>query len=230
MSGPALSPLDAPVWQALTSHQASLARGSGPARRFDPDHALFAAVVDHSAQSHAALADLVTTGETIGLFEPAPPPSLPGFRTSKASVCVQMVAPRPAPPPAVNARIVTLGDDDAPAMQALAALTRPGPFFARTHRFGGFVGIWIDGHLAAMAGTRLAMPGYRELSGVCTHPDYRGRGLAAALIATVAGRILAAGDTPYLTSYADNVAAVALYERLGFVHRRELALNVYQRL
>ena len=219
-------PLDAPVWQALTTRQAALARGNGGARRIDPDYGLFAAVAAHDVDHHAALADLVAPGDTIGLFELAPPAALPGFRCVKTARCVQMVAADP-PPATIDA--IALGDDDAAEMVALAELTRPGPFFRRTHRFGGFLGIRIDGRLAAMAGTRLALPGYREVSGVCTHPDFRGRGLAAGLIAAVAGAIHAAGETPFLTSYADNPGAIALYRRLGFAPRRDLTLSLFER-
>jgi predicted GNAT family acetyltransferase len=219
-------PLDAPVWQALTTRQAALARGDGKARGIDPDHGLFAAVAAHDPDHHAALADLVAPGETIGLIETAPPAALPGFHRSDTARCVQMLAIDP-PPAATNA--VPLGDADAAEMIALAALTRPGPFFRHTHRFGGFLGIRIDGRLAAMAGTRLAPTGYREVSGVCTHPDHRGRGLAAGLIAAVATAIHAAGDTPFLTSYADNDGAIALYRRLGFALRRDLVFSLFER-
>jgi hypothetical protein len=42
---------------------------------------------------------------------------------------------------------------------------------------GDFWGIKIGGRLIAMAGERMKQPGYTELSGVCTHPDFRGKGL-----------------------------------------------------
>jgi predicted GNAT family acetyltransferase len=222
----AAHPLDAPVWQALTTRQATVARGDGRARRIDPAYGLFAAVAVHVPDHHAALAGLVAPGETIGLFERAPPASLPGFRRTSTATCVQMIA---ADPPFAPTDAVSLGDADAAEMLALAGLTRPGPFFRHTHRFGGFLGVRIDGRLAAMAGTRLALPGYREVSGVCTHPDFRGRGLAAGLIAAVAGAIRAAGDTPFLTSYADNAGAIALYRRLGFVPREEIVLSLFER-
>lgn len=222
----AAHPLDAPVWQALTTRHAGLARGSGGARRSDPGYGLFAAVAVHDPEHHAGLADLVAPGETIGLFERTPPAALPGFERTQTAHCVQMIATDP-PPATTDAS--PLGEADAAEMLALAGLTRPGPFFRRTHRFGGFLGIRIDGRLAAMAGTRLALPGYREVSGVCTHPDFRGRGLAAGLIAAVAGAIHAEGDTPFLTSYADNAGAIALYRRLGFVPREEIVLSLFER-
>ena len=110
-------------------------------------------------------------------------------------------------------------------MLALATLTEPGPFRTNTHEFGGFIGVKQDGALIAMAGQRLRPMGHVEVSGVCTHPDHRGRGHAAALMAIVAQRIQARGDIPFLHSYAANAAANALYERLGYRVRRTLMLT-----
>jgi hypothetical protein len=122
-----------------------------------------------------------------------------------------------------------LGDADAPEMLALARLTDPGPFFERTHRLGGFVGLRHEGRLIAMAGERMKVPGFTEVSAVCTHPDHRGRGLAGALMRVVAQRILARGDTPFLHSYAANTGAVRLYETLGFRFRAEMRFTIIRR-
>ena len=110
-------------------------------------------------------------------------------------------------------------------MLALATLTRPGPFKERTHQFGGFIGVKDGGRLIAMAGQRMQPVGFVEVSGVCTHPDHRGRGYAAALMRVVAGRIRGRGDTPFLHAYADNRGAIGLYETLGFRFRRELTMT-----
>ena len=115
---------------------------------------------------------------------------------------------------------------DAAEMLALATLTKPGPFFENTHRLGGFIGVRIDGRLAAMAGERMKPEGFTEVSGVCTHPDFRGRGLGAALSRVVANRILARGETPFLHAWHDNAAAIGLYERLGFRLRAKVNVAV----
>ena len=91
-----------------------------------------------------------------------------------------------------------LGDADAAEMLALATLTEPGPFFTRTHRLGDFIGIRHAGRLVAMAGERMKPEGFTEVSGVCTHPDFRGRGYAGALMRVVAARIAARGEMPFL--------------------------------
>ena len=211
----------------MTGRQAALAHGDPRAWRIDPAYGLFAAAADDTPESLAALAALVGHGETVGSVEPEAMPLPPGLRVVKAAPCVQMVAETEAEAPVIKG--VALGDADAAEMLALATLTRPGPFFGRTHRFGGFVGVRERGRLVAMAGTRLAVAGHVEVSGVCTHPDHRGRGLAAGLIATVARAIRATGDTPFLTSYADNAAANALYERLGFRTRRIVIFTLLER-
>ena len=83
--------------------------------------------------------------------------------------------------------------------------------------------------VVAMAGERMRLPGWSEVSGVCTHPDHRGRGHAAALMRTVAARMIARGKTPWLTSYATNAGAIALYETLGYRHRADMIATVLVR-
>ena len=101
-------------------------------------------------------------------------------------------------------------------MLALATLTKPGPFAPRTHELGEFFGIKSTGRPRRDGRRADEAPGFTEVSGVCTHPDARGRGFARVLSAHVARRIVARGETPYLHAVATNTAAIGLYESLGF--------------
>lgn len=224
-----MHPLDRPAWATLTTYHRPLSEGNALARRFARDVNLFAAARDEGPQALAALAELVKPGETIFVAEVASLVVPPGFVKVKEARGVQMLAPRGTAFDASRDGILTLTDADAPEMLALATLTEPGPFLARTHTMGTFRGIRIDGRLAAMAGERMRLPGYTEVSGVCTHPDFRGRGLARRLSATVAAGIVARGDQAFLHAWQSNHAAISLYERLGFEHRADVNIAVLKR-
>lgn len=219
-------PLDNPIWHALTTRQTHLANGDGLARRFREDIGPFAAAQDHGAAAVAELAALAHADDDMSLLQRDPPPPPAGVTLKLNAAGVQMVATAITAGGAAP-RIEALGDADAAEMLALATLTRPGPFRAATHTMGRFIGVRDGGRLVAMAGERMQMDGFVEVSGVCTHPDYRGRGLAAALSRAVADRVLREGDTPFLHAYASNTGAIDLYRDLGFVHRCDVTHAVW---
>ena len=218
--------LERPIWHALSTRQAMLGVGEGAARRYREDISPFVACRD---DGEAALADVVALLPDKGwllFLQAGEPPLPPGCRAVERGVGVQMVAEGfdPIDPPT---GIERLSEDDWPAMLALATLTKPGPFRARTPEFGQFWGVKdASGRLLAMAGERLKVDGMSEVSGVCTHPDARGRGLAEQLSAHVASEIVRRGETPFLHAYADNAGAIRLYGRLGFVLTREVSALV----
>lgn len=222
-------PLDRPIWSALATRQAGLALGDARALRFAPDYGLFAAAADRSEASLAALAALVPADGQVALVEAQTPAAVPGTVIVSTAVIRQMAAPAIIAAPEPDFAIIDLTEADAPQMLALATETRPGPFFARTHQLGDFVGVKAGGRLVAMAGERMKPEGYTEVSGVCTDPGHRGRGYAAALMRVVARRILARGETPFLHSYAHNIGAIGLYESLGFTLRSEMTMQVLAR-
>ncbi len=221
-----MHPLDRPVWASLTTHLARWAEGGPLALRFRRDVQGFASAVDDSAAAAQALADLVLPGEQVYLAQAAAITAPAGLVTLKAAPVLQMLGATEAGAPEDAHDVLELGDADAPEMLALARLTRPGPFMARTHRLGRFIGVRREGRLVAMAGERMRQPGFTEVSGVCTHPDSRGQGLARRLSALVAAHIRARGEQPYLHVWADNTGAIALYEALGF--RLRATINVAQ--
>ena len=113
-------------------------------------------------------------------------------------------------------RIERLTDADAADMLALATLTKPGPFTLRAQALGEFFGVKEDGRLIAMAGERMKPEGFTEVSGVCVHPDFQGRGLGRLLSVFMTHRVLARGETPCLHAFAANDKAIGLYESIGF--------------
>ena len=217
-------PLDNMVWEALGGPQFRLGASAGLVRHFDPTIAMFAAVADPWSADFATL----PRGHSFGFVTTGKVPFPAAFEIQREAEFLQMTAPQPRlPAPAEG--LVPLTDAHAPEMLALAELTKPGPFAARTNKMGRSWGVLDDGRLVAMAGERLRLTGFCEVSAVCTHPDYRGRGYARALMTKVIEGIAARNETPFLQVLPDNAGAIALYESLGFVPRRILTFTVVRR-
>jgi len=220
--------LDRPVWASLT-HTPQLAEGGDLAKRFRRDVNVFASACDDSIASLAALRALVLEDETVFVLQ-VPAIRVPrGLVATRTAQGVQMLATRPVAPLAGDSAVVELGRDDATEMLSLARLTEPGPFLARTYTMGRFIGTRINGRLAAMAGERMRFPGFTEVSGVCTHPDFRGQGLARRLSSVVASAIQHRGEQPFLHAWQTNQAAITLYEGLGFEPRTVVQVAVLKR-
>lgn len=219
-------PLDRPVWNALTTRQAHLAAGDPAiALRFVPEINVFGAAADGTSDQLTALGGLTPMDGGVAIVERhriVPPRGLVAMIEEPVH---QMTAVRIADPD-LDQDIILLGDSDATEMRALAELTQPGPFYARTHEMGEFVGIRENGRLIAMTGERMRVPGFTEISAVCTHPEARGRGLAAKLMRVVAAKIAARGEQLFLHVYPHNKGAIAVYEKLGFRHRADMMLTV----
>lgn len=213
--------LDRPIWQALSTTHADVAEGGALARRYRTSIGPMAASIDNSPAALAALGALAAPGESLVLLmaDPVVPPQ--GFETVMSAPGVQMLAAQP-PRPLADAEIVSLGWADAAAMLALAELTKPGPFSLEALALGRFWGVRHNGALIAMAGERMRQPGYTELSGVCTHPDHRGKSLGKRLSLHVMQAIFESGAQPFLHAFASNTLAITLYESIGFTLRRPM--------
>ncbi|RUW76427.1 MULTISPECIES: GNAT family N-acetyltransferase [unclassified Mesorhizobium] len=220
--------LDRPIWSALSSRHQSFAQGDSLAKRYRPSIVPFAATAADDTASLDALGRLIPPLES-SIVVQADAIVLPAALSaiSTASL-VQMIAEQPVQAVS-DERIRQLTQHDAAEMLALAAATKPGPFTLEALSLGDFWGVKIDGRLAAMAGERMRQPGYTELSGVCSHPDFRGGGLARRLSLFVANQIMTRGEIPYLHAYASNVAAIGLYESIGFRLRSMMNMAVVQR-
>jgi ribosomal protein S18 acetylase RimI-like enzyme len=216
-----LTLLDRPIWSALTTRQKVLAEGGPRALRYPVAMTPFADMADMSAASFAALGDLLSGSQFAALFTPEAVDPPAGFKVTLAETGEQMIG-SPADSPLRDAKIVALGGADVPAMMALTALTKPGPFAARTHELGTFLGIRAGGDLVAMAGERMKPGNFTEMTAICVHPAHRGRGYAQALLAAIARQIEARGEIPFLHVFSNNASAIALYQRQGMRIRRRL--------
>jgi len=212
--------LDNPLWSSLTTLHRAHARGTAHLLRYPADVAPFVAASGHDDD---ALGELVAPGET--MFFVGPRVATPrGWRFEDLGVVFQMVSSEPiaevpGPP------IVLLGERDRSHVLALAALVYPHYFRPRTPELGRYFGIFDGDTLAAMIGERMGFPGHREISAVCTHPDFVGRGLARRLLAYLTSDIASHGDTPFLHVSPNNARAVQLYEANGYRTRMEIAFS-----
>jgi predicted GNAT family acetyltransferase len=226
-----MHPLDNVIWKALTTRQAEFAESFGQARRFIPEVSPVAAFREPTPEGYESLAGLVGTRATVGLFLDAPYESRAGWSLVAGAPMPEMVyegdgVPSPSPS---DPEIIELGAADVPGMMELTALTKPGPFNKRTHELGTYLGIRRNGKLVAMAGERLKVPGYTEVSAICTHPEHTGHGYARILTTEVMRRIRSRGETPFLHVRQDNVRAIELYQRLGFRQRALLHFAVLRK-
>lgn len=211
--------LDNPIWSALTTRQAHFAEGDELARRYPVEVTALGALKQSTPEAFESLAR-TTEDDVVALFcfDPVTIPA--GWKTIHTSNLVQMICETPPGiveknPPQIEELTAADTDD----MVALTKLTNPGPFGKRTRELGLYLGIHQQGRLASMAGERQRLPGYTEVSAVCTHPDFQGHGYAKILISAVAAQIFERGEVPFLHVREDNVGAIRVYEKLGFKTR-----------
>lgn len=218
MQGMSPAVLDNVVWHSLHTVHAPFAEHRGGAVRFPADVAIFGAVPDvPSPADWDDLASLVGASGVATLLR-ARVDEPRGWERAMTVPALQMVATDVEG--AYDDEVVALGPTDAGEMVDLAARTKPGPFGPRTPELGGYVGLRDDdGRLVAMAGHRLRVPGFVEVSAVCTDESQRGRGLGSRLVRHVVATAAGSGDTVFLHVMTDNLGAIRLYEALGFETR-----------
>lgn len=217
--------LDRPIWTALTTRQAHLGLGDALARRYHPDVAPFAALASDTPAAYEALHRLLQPHEQVALLSLEPLAGIDTLQVEHVGTLHQMVSTRDETGNPDDLDVIRLGNADAQEMLALAQKTKPGPFSTRTHEMGNYIGVRDQGRLVAMAGERLCLDGYVEISAVCVDDDWRGKGLAGRLINILRKEIRQRGATPFLHVFSHNTTAISLYERLGFELRREFVLN-----
>ncbi|MBA5604972.1 GNAT family N-acetyltransferase [Duganella sp. FT3S] len=223
-----LDQLDNIFWHTLTGPQAQLASGAGAARRYAPGFSPIIGFAAPEQPDFAALAPYCMPGERFycaGWSGPAPQ----GWTVEVEAMMICMVWRGALPADDAAPDAIALGPQHVEQALALAALTKPGPFGPRTLELGDYYG-YLDGErLVAMAGERTCAQGLREISGVCTHPDYQGQGLARRLVLKLVRNHLLRDELSYLHVMAANETAHQLYLRMGFADYRHTVVRVVAR-
>ena len=221
------------VWHATNSLQQDIATHSDGATRYDPEISPFAALKMWG--DLAPLKSIVPVGDAVGLLSPTGECHVleAGWQEVSVIPVHQMVSdcqdvPEIELPPGFR----KLGQDDRPAMLALAQDTDPGPFEINTEAMGSYWGIEEEGLLIAMAGERIRMPGWTEISGVCTRPQVRGRGYAQRLVRYLQAQVGQQGTSAFLhvrLGSESEKSAIRAYENVGFEHHRQTLVQVLLR-
>jgi predicted GNAT family acetyltransferase len=213
--------LDNPIWHALSTYQNGFAIENSHAKILHGDIGLFCAIQTPNTQSFEALHRLLLENHaTKALFSTESLEFPKGFECLRTLEISQMVGQNLQL--SNTHQVQELTSEDVPEMLELVQLTKPGPFARRTIEMGQYWGIRVKQQLVAMTGERLHLPGFREVSSVCTHPDFQRQGFAQALIAKVSQDIFARGEIPFLHVMGGNTGATKVYEKLGFVQRKKL--------
>ena len=220
--------LDNVVWHSLSGPQAKFSAGSDRARRYAQGFSPIVGFPDQSRPDFAALESFCEPGERFysdgwSGAEPS------GWRVEIETTMFKMIWDGTLPPADEAPDALPLNAEHAQQAFELAQLTRPGPFGLRTIELGEYFGYFQGARLIAMAGERMQAGSLRELSGVCTHPNHQGRGLAKKLMLKLIRRQLLRNETPFLHVMSSNTGARGLYERMGFRNYKESVVRVIVR-
>lgn len=218
-----MNELDNPAWSALNSIHSKFAEGTEHAKRYRPDIAPFVACIDNRM---AEIDPFINTGETFFMIGDLP--VLPAnYAVIHEIPCGQMLLTGKIPE---DAPALLLDETDKTDMFNLINSVQPGLYKPDTRLLGNYYGVKQDGQLVAMAGERIKIPGYTELSAICTNPAYTGRGYAQQLIKHLCRTHVAAGIMSYLHVTLSNERAVRLYEFMGFEKRRDISFWLLKKL
>ena len=220
--------LDNIFWNTLTGAHARFAVGAGGARRYAPGFSPILGFERIDAPDFESLAPFCGAGERF--YSGGWAGDLPaGWRLEAQAYMCCMRWEGTTPDEEEISAAVRLGPEHAEQALELALLTNPGPFGPRTIELGEYFGCFENDRLIAMAGERMQAGILREVSGVCTHPDFQGRGLARRLMIKLVRRQLCRGEIPFLHVMSANATARRLYERLGFRNYHETVIRIVSR-
>ncbi|SFH34605.1 GNAT family N-acetyltransferase [Pedobacter insulae] len=221
--------LDNPIYHALRTKHQLYAMGSDEANYYIEDVAPFAGLKNNSLADLADLYKITAPESSFVVFTPTAYKIPDEWKLIAQIDMFQMVYDHAHVPKDVDGDFEDLHDQHVDEMIELVKLTQPGPFKSRTIALGNYTGVFNQGKLVSMAGHRFHPAPYIEISAVCTHPDHLGNGYAYRLLREQVKRILAQAQIPFLHVRNDNLAAVKLYQKLGFEVRTDMLAYVLQK-
>lgn len=221
--------LDNPAWNALISNHQHLAQGNSVVKYYPKEVSPFFGLAENTDENFRILYDLLPHSGPVGFISPHQTTIPSQWQVLNSINCYQMIYKGTAKPSDTGTKLVHLTEEHIPQMLALTKLTNPGPFSSRTIDFGHYYGVFAGDQLVAMAGQRMHIHQYAEISAVCTHPDHLGKGYAKDLLNFQINRIIAAGDVPILHVRLDNHRAIEVYERVGFEKRQEICFTIMKK-
>ena len=224
-----INPLDNPVWAALNSRQAHFNQGNEILKYFPSKVAPFVGLQNWEERDQDELNEHLPGGRSFSVLIAGKADFPPSIELVFSTPLYQMYCRVLKPVIDPGTMIRGLRIDDVSQMLELTAMTKPGPFYERTIEFGNYIGIFDQDKLVAMAGDRLSLQGYTEVSAICTNPDHLGKRYASYLITRAAERILGEGDIPFLHVRADNQRAIGVYEKMGFEIRADIYFAIFRR-
>lgn len=213
---PVNHPLNNPVFNSLSSGDQHLGFGNKKVKAFHEEVSPFAGFEEGYTQGFNDLYDLLPNGRYILYATPQHIDVPTYWKLIQKVEGVQMILDNITQRKNPSVELVRLNTSHIEEMVQLAKLTKPGPFNTRTIEFGHYFGVVENKRLVAMAGQRMHVQQFTEVSAVCTHPDHLGKGYASALVHHQVNLILQLNQTPFLHVRGDNYNAIRLYERLGF--------------
>jgi ribosomal protein S18 acetylase RimI-like enzyme len=214
-----------PVYNALLTGDKHLSFGTAEVKYFDEQVSPFAGFREDYANGFSDLHEMLPGGRRILYAIPRYIAAPKGWQVLHEVRGLQFIYEGNHTPATDFSRVKPLTEEHVEEMITLTQLTRPGPFGSKTIRFGHYFGIFENGKLAAMTGQRLHVENYTEVSAVCTHPDFLGKGYATILLQHQLQLILQQDRHPILHVRDDNERAISVYERSGF--RVSSSMNFY---